>query len=201
MRVQLQIHTFLCLFFPHAMFESPSLHQCPFSTTTNQPSIPPILQSNPSHPTSPLWQGIPICSLSLSFWVLWFAIEALSGHHVLSLVYFQHASPFPRGVSNLILLGVPFSIWDDFPPACEASFQTMAPTSWYYILLFLDISLLLCYFIFHRWVQSFYVCPSLSGSFHPALYSPCPSTLSKFHDFVSPNSCIVFHCLDAPKFL
>ena len=94
-------------------------------STTNDPSIPPPPHPIPSpHPASVAGHSL---LLSLSFWVLQFAIELLSGHRVRSIVCFQHSSPFPHGISRHILLGVPFSIWDDFPLACEAGFQ--APNS------------------------------------------------------------------------
>ena len=143
------------------MIKLPSFHQCTFPTT-NIPSIPPF----PTLPLTPQQTIFPI--YSLYFWALWFAIQILRGYHFGPLSTFRTHLPSWLILPTLVFLVIP-SLFHLPSPLCSWDrLPAMEQSSYPLYLLSLGVSLMLCYFIFHKWVQSFCVCPSLSDSFHLA---------------------------------
>ena len=73
---------------------STSAHSLPLMIPV---SLLPLHSIPPLHPISVAGHSL---LFSLSFWVLSFAMEVLGGHHVQSIVCFQHASPILSGSSH-----------------------------------------------------------------------------------------------------
>ena len=84
------------------------------------PSVPIFhhqWSQHPSHHPNPSSVAGHSLLLSLPFWVLCFAIEALSGHCVRSIVYIRFVSPNLNWFSKYPFLSVSFFIWAAFSPS------------------------------------------------------------------------------------
>ena len=149
------------------MIKHPSLHQCTFPTT----NIPGI---HPPFPPSPCLHSRQYSPYSLST----FGHYGLQHRHW-EVIMFDPLSTFgthlpPQLVPPVMIFLVIPSLLHLSSPLHSSSFPAMGQSPWPMYLLSLGVSLIWYYSMCHKWVQSFYVYPSLSDSFHLAYY-PCLS--------------------------